>query len=100
MWANGVRAAVKPYGDSMMDILEGALSIGAVSWGEPSAAAIRGGWAGSRSSRGSSRLQSALSRVCRRTDGRFPGLSMGIMLLRKVRETPIRAVETDAQDAA
>jgi len=27
-------------------------------------------------------------------------LSMGIMLLRKVRETPIRAVETDAQDAA
>jgi hypothetical protein len=24
----------------------------------------------------------------------------GIMLLRKVRETPIRAVETDAQDAA
>ena len=53
MWANDVRAAVKPYGDSMMDILEGALSIGAVSWGEPSAAAIRGGWGGLRSSRGS-----------------------------------------------
>src|SRR5438034_8803385 len=62
IWANDVRAAVKPYGDSMLDIIEGALSIGAVSWGELSAAAIRGGWAGSRSSRGSSRLQPTLSR--------------------------------------
>lgn len=36
MWANDVRAAVKPYGDSMMEILESALQVGVISWGGPS----------------------------------------------------------------
>ena len=35
MWANDVRAAVKPYGESMMQICEGALSSGVISWDGP-----------------------------------------------------------------
>lgn len=35
IWANDVRASVKPYGDSMMGILEGALRVGIVRMGGP-----------------------------------------------------------------